>query len=164
MAFGFIGDAYNAVAGKTDVHRGEGPQRQARQSQRAVGGRLYDMAFNGTGPSSAQALVDRNRSQNAAQQVGMAKTLGGDPALANRLAAEGIAKGNAEASYQGALIRNQEQQQAMQSYLQNLAAMRGQDVNVYGQQLQANQQNTANEKEFIGGLINKGASAIGGMF
>lgn len=162
--FGFIGDAYRALSGQTDVHRSEGPQRQARGQQQDANGVLQNWAFNGAGPSSAQALVDRNRAENAAQQVGMAKTLGGDPALANRMASEGIGRGASEATYQGALVRNQEQQQAMQNYLNNLATMRGQDVSVYGQQLQANTTNAANQQQFLGNLINKGASAIGGFF
>lgn len=163
--FGPIGDFYSkTLTGQTDPNRRTGNINQSRGMQREGLGTVGDWAFTGTGPSQAQGLVQRNRAEGAAQQVGMAKTMGGDPALANRNAAEGIARGNAEASFQGAQLRAQEQQQAMSNYLQGVQAMREQDQGLYNTQIGVDQQNAANRQSFWGNAINTGASAIGGFF
>lgn len=160
-----VGDFYSqTLTGQVDPNRRTGKEKSARKMQKQGLQTVGNWAFTGEGPSAAQEMVQHNRSANAANQIGMAKTMGGDPALANRMASTGIAQGNADAAFQGSVLRSQEQQQAMQNYLQGVQAMRQQDLQKYQAQIGVDQQNAANRKEFVGGLINKGASAIGGVF
>lgn len=118
----------------------------------------------GKGPSQAQALLSHANAENAANQIGYAKTLGGDPALANRIAAEGVVKGNLENSHQAALLRSQEMQQAQEAYTGQLNAERGANAGFYGQQMQREGQNNATKQAWQGQLFQAGAKAgAGGM-
>lgn len=162
--YGLLMSGYNALSGQTDPMPDQKQQRQSRHQQQIALGTVGNWAMTGQGPSAAQNMVERNRAENAAQQVGMAKTMGGDPSLANRNAQEGIARGAADASYQGAVLRSQEQQQQMQNYLTGLNQLRQGDIDVYGNTLAARQQNAANKQQFWGGIMDKAGMAIGGMF
>lgn len=155
---------YDTLTGQTDPTQGQGQQRQVRGKQMEGLDTLGNWAMTGNGPSGAQAMVQRNRAENAATQIGTAKTMGGDPALANRMASEGIARGSAEASFQGAQLKAAEQQSAMDQYIRGLEGARGQDIDVYGTETAARQQNAANKKQFWGDMISYAAGGVGGIF
>lgn len=159
MAEGF----WNSVSGQQNPNNVPNLQAEPRADQRAGEKTLGTWAMTGEGPSAAQELISRNRAENAAQQVGMAKSMGGDPALANRNAAEGIARGSSEAAFQGSIMRSQEQQQAMQNYMDSLHATRAQDLGYQGALWNIDAQNAANEQGLWLSLLNTGAKAAGGM-
>ncbi len=156
---GFMG---NSLSAQTSPYYGEGQANQAYAVQGDALGMMRAGAM-GQGPSAAQQMVERNRSQNAAQAVGMAKSMGGDPGLANRNMTNQIARGNADASYQGALLRAQEQQAAQQAYLQGATAARGQGIELAGQRKNMAGQNASNRAGFLGGMLNMGGGLIGGF-
>jgi len=158
MAKGF----WNSVTGQYDPNSVPNLQNDTRNQQVGAERVVGDWALTGKGPSAAQELVARNRAEGAATQVGMAKSLGGDPALANRNAAEGIARGNAEASFQGSLLRSQEQQQAMQNYLDSLHATRAQDLGYQNALWGIGSQNAANEQAMWMSLLSSAGKAAGG--
>lgn len=138
-------------------------EKQVRQMQMANLERLRANAAGG-GASVADRMVEHNRAENAAHQVGMAKTLGGDPALANRLAAEGIARGNAEAAYQGQQLRVQEQQFADQLYTQALGQGRAPDAGYTAMVNAANVAEAERRRQQQGQMMNNAAQVVGGFF
>lgn len=158
---GFLGGALSGTA-DVDQYAARSNAIGARQTQNAD--MLGQWARTGQGPSAAQAMVQRNRAENAAQQVGMAKTMGGDNALANRAASEGITQGNAEAAYQGQQLRAQEQQAVMQQYTQALASQRAAEVAQYQAQLGVSQKNAENRAQFLGGMMSGAGGMMGGFF
>jgi hypothetical protein len=145
---------HNMYAARESIHSGE----QSR-ALRQVG----EWGLTGTGPSAAQRLIEMNREQNAANMIGSAKSMpGGNPALANQVAAEGIARGNASATLQGAQMRSAEQQAMIGNYLTGIQAARETDAELYKTRLEANQKNTAGKQAFIGGIMSGGAGILGG--
>lgn len=158
---GLTGDSLSA---QTDPWYGAQQQGLSRVDQSATIDLNKRWAETGQGPSNAQALVERNRTDNAARAMGMAKSMpGGDSVLANRQAQEAIAQGDQSATFQGALLRNQEQQQAMNNLIAQENARRAQDMALYQQLQQGKQANAENRAGFLSGLLNMGGGAGGGM-
>lgn len=152
---GFFGGEEEAVMSEEE--------KQIRQMQMANLQRLQSQAQGG-GTSAAQKMVEHNRAENAARQVGTAKALGGDPALANRMAAEGIARGNAEAAYQGEILRAQEQQAAQQAYSQALGQARSPDANFSSTQTAVNLEEAERKRQLYGQMLNNAGQIAGGFF
>jgi hypothetical protein len=118
----------------------------------------------GMGPSAAQGMIEKNRADNAARAMGQAKSMpGGDHVLANRAAADAIAQGNQEATWQGATLRAQEQQAAQQQLGGALNDNRGQDIDLYKMRQDINAKNKEKESEMLGGLLNMGGGMAGGL-
>ncbi len=158
---GLSGDSLSA---QTDPWYGAQQQGLSRVDQSDTIATNKRWAETGEGPSNAQALVEKNRTDNAARSMGMAKSMpGGDSVLANRQAQEAIAQGDQGATFQGALLRNQEQQQAMNNLIAQENARRAQDMALYQQLQQGKQANAENRAGFLSGLLNMGGSAGGGM-
>lgn len=160
-----LGSFWQDMTGQTNPRNtySREQDKAALQQQQALDV-VGNWGLNGTGPSAAQRLVEMNREQNAANMIGSAKSMpGGNPALANQLASEGIGRGNAAATLQGAQLRSQEQQAAMQNYLTGLGQMRQQDIDMYGRLLGAEQQNTAGRQAAIGGMMNPIGGMLGGI-
>lgn len=168
--FGDIGDwaggAWDTLTGQYDPAQVPNIQAEPRADQRGAEKTLGNWAMTGQGPSAAQDIIENNRAQNAATQIGAAKSMGGDPALANRNAANAIANGNAAATYQGTVLRAQEQQQAMQNYLDSLHATRAQDIGYQGALWGIGQSNAEKEgdawQNLLKGIGSGGASFITG--
>lgn len=156
---GFLGPA---LSGAVDPERYAIEEAQTRAKLGQFTHQIGEWARTGQGPSAAQAMVAHNRGENAATQVGMAKTMGGDNALANRIAAEGVTRGNLESSYQGQVLRSQEQQAMIDQYLRVMDMQRARDIDMYN----AKQGNATHSAErnanFYGGMLNEGAKVAGG--
>jgi len=163
---GWAGGAWDTLTGQYHASDVPNLQAQPRADQRAAESTLGNWAMTGQGPSAAQDIIENNRAQNAATQIGAAKSMGGDPALANRNAANAIANGNAAATYQGTVLRAQEQQQAMQNYLDSLHATRAQDLGYQGALWGIGQSNAEKEgdawQNLLKGIGSGGASFITG--
>lgn len=163
----WAGGAWDSLTGQYDPSSVPDLQAQTRGDQRLAQGQLQGWAFTGQGPSAAQSMIEHNRAANAGMNIGAAKSMGGDPALANRNAANAIAQGNAAATYQGGIIRATEQQQAMQNYLNSLNATRAQDMNYQNAMYGIGQGNAANEQQawmsLLGGLGKAAGGAATGM-
>ncbi len=158
---GMLGGTMSA---QTDPNQFNRDQAAARAMQMQNAQALQRWAYTGEGPSQAQAMLEKNRADNAARMVGMAKSMpGGDTVLANRQASEGIAQGNANAAYQAALTRSAEQQAAMAALQNQENQIRGTDVNVQGQKLGVEQENKKNRTGFLSGMLSMGGGAGGGM-
>jgi hypothetical protein len=161
--FGNIWDHMTGQTSTDNVYSADVRTRSGQQS--AALGQVGHWGMTGQGPSAAQQLVEMNRSQNAANMIGSAKSMpGGNPALSNQLASEGIARGNAAATLQGAQIRSAEQQAMIQNYLTGLQSAREADAQMYQTKLQGEQQTTAGKQGFIGGLFSGAGGMMGGMF
>ncbi len=159
------GDIFQDLKGQTSS-KNQYSDWQADRAAKQTG--MLDMtqhwAQTGQGPSAAQQLVQMNRSQNAANMIGSAKSMpGGNPALSNQLAAEGIARGNAAATLQGAQIRSQEQQAMIDNTMTGLQQARQADIDMYRAKLENEQKNTAGRQGFIGSIMG-GFGGMGGMF
>ncbi len=139
-------------------------EKQVRQMQLANLQRLQTQAAGQGSPSSAERMVEHTRAENAASALGMAKTIGGDPALANRLAADAITRGNAEASYQGGLIRSQEQQAAQQLYTQALGQGRSPDASYTQHMNVMNAAEAERRRQMYGSMLNNAGQVVGGFF
>lgn len=160
--FGNIFDNMTGQTSTSNIHsRNQGLARgMQNKGLQTVG----HWGLTGQGPSAAQGLVEMNRAQNAANMVGSAKSMpGGNPALSNQLAAEGVARGNAAATLQGAQIRSQEQQAMINTFLTGTQGMRDSDIEMYNARLAADQKNTAGKQGFIGGLMGGGGGMLGGI-
>jgi hypothetical protein len=158
------GDLMGDLQGQTNPNLYDGTQRGRSQQQGAFLGKVGNWAMTGQGPSAAQQLVEMNRQQNAANMIGSAKSMpGGNPALANQLASEGIGRGNAAATLQGAQIRSAEQQAMINNWLTGQQAARDADIRVQELKLGAAQKNTEGRQGFLGGLMSGGGGALGGM-
>lgn len=158
----WVGGAWDSLTGQYDPNSVPNLQEHEMRLQHEAQGKLKDWAFTGNGPSVAQTMLDHNRALNTANQIGAAKSMGGDPALANRMAAEGITQGNAQATYQGTLLRSQEQQQAMENYLNQLNATRAQDLGYQNAMWNIGQGNAGRAQDAYLGLVSGGASLAGG--
>lgn len=164
--FGGFGNIWDSMTGQTDPDNRFSNSQTNRSKKQAVAlGTVGDWALTGNGPSAAQGLLDQNRAQNAAQMISASKSMpgGGNPALANQMASEGIARQNAAATASAATLRAQEQQQMMQNYLASLQAAREADINMYGKSKAVDVQNTENKQGFLGGLMGGGGGMIGGI-
>mgnify|MGYP001033298388 CR=1 FL=1 len=139
-------------------------EKQIRRMQLANLQRLEQRAAGRGIPSAAEQMVQHNRAENAGRQMSFAKSLGGDPALANRLASEGVARGNAEASYQGAQIRAQEQQAAQAAYNQALGQARGPDASFSATQTGVNLAEKERQRKMYGDMLNNAGQVVGGFF
>lgn len=139
-------------------------EKQIRMMQLANLQRLQQQAAGNGIPSAAEQMVQHNRGENAARQMSFAKSMGGDPALANRLASEGVARGNAEASYQGAQIRSQEQQQAQAAYNQALGQARSPDANFSTVQTGVGLAEKERQRKMYGEMMNNAGQVAGGFF
>jgi hypothetical protein len=159
----WVGGAWDTLTGQYDPSSVPNDQKWEADRQRGNAALLGKWATTGEGPSQAQALLDRNRGINAATQLGAAKSLGGDPALANRNAAEAISRGNADATFQSGIIRTQEQQQAMQNYINALNATRAQDLGYQNALWNIGQGNAQRSQDFWQGILTGGAKWAGGM-
>jgi hypothetical protein len=158
---GMMGDSMSA---QTNPYAHGEAQREMRLAQGANAQTLGRWANTGEGPSNAQAMIDKNRADNAARMVGAAKSMpGGDNVLANRQAMEGIAQGSQAATYQGAMIRNQEQMQAMMAYQNQMNQARQADVEMAKARLQVDQENKKNRAGFLSGMLNMGGGMTGGL-
>lgn len=156
---GFMG---NDLSAQSDPYFGERGQTESRGLQGNTF-RMANMAAQGRGPSAAQQMVEQNRAQNANRAIGMAKSMGGDPGLANRMASEQIQAGNAQASYQGAVLRAREQQEGMALAAQQANAMRGDDVQMAQMRKEADQANKENRAAFLGGMFDSAGSMMGAL-
>jgi hypothetical protein len=163
-AIGAIGGGLiGGFLGGTDEAEMSPEERQARQMQLAHISRLQASA-NGGPNVATERMVEHNRAENAASQVGYAKTLGGDPALANRMAAEGIARGNAESAYQGQQLAAQEQHANQQLLAQTLNNLRAADAGNASIQTAVHQANLDKERAMYGSMMNNAAGTVGGFF
>jgi len=120
------------------INRGE--DQQVRSSQMGLIEALQGQA-NGTAPSLAEQQLKRSNEQTIASQMAQAASArGGNPAMAQRMAAQNIAGLQADAAGRAAELRIQEQTAARQQLTQALDSTRGQDVTVASQQAQLAQQ------------------------
>jgi hypothetical protein len=162
---GGFGDIFSHMTGQTSTQNQYSDWQADSAAKQSKGlSQIGNWALTGEGPSAAQSLVQMNREQNAANMIGSAKSMpGGNPALSNQLAAEGISRGNAAATLQGAQIRSAEQQAMIDNYMTGLQAKRGQDIQMYEAKLAAEQKNTAGKQGFIGGILSGAGGGFGGM-
>jgi hypothetical protein len=100
---------------------------QARAQQMALANALQGQAY-GTAPSIAQAQLQAGTDANIAQQMAMAQSGRGNPALAQRLAMQNAAGAQQTMAQQATLARLQEQQQAQQNLANLLSGTRSQDL------------------------------------
>lgn len=115
------------------------PQEQFRQGQVGLVGQLQQQAA-GQGPSVAQAQYAQAADRGLKQQLALAASQGGNPALAARQAAMGAANINQDLAGQAAVARMQEQQAAQQALGQQLAVARQGDIGLATDQAQLAQQ------------------------
>lgn len=161
---GGLGGIMDNMQGVVNPQADQSREVEMRDQQMREQGVLSNWAMTGNGPSAAQRLLEANRSQNAAQQIGMAKSMpGGNPALANQLASEGIARGSAQATINAAQLRAQEQQMAMQQIMAARQGTRETDVDMYRSKQAVNMHNQDNRKSFIGGLMGGAGGMMGGL-
>lgn len=161
---GGLGGIMDNMQGVTDAGGWWAQQNDARRRQEQDTNVVRNWALTGQGPSAAQQMVNANRAQNAAQMVGAAKSMpGGNPALANQMAAEGIARGNSQATLQGAQLRAQEQQEQMKNLLATEQAQRETSLDAYKARQAVDINNQENRKSFIGGLMSGGGGLMGGF-
>lgn len=130
---------------------------------RDISNTLKTWALTGQGPSAAQEMVAQERNKNIAAAQSMAKsTPGVSHAGQQRLAQMGASRSIAEASSKGAVLRAQEQQQAMQNNLDQYRTM----AQAYADAMRANAQvaaeNASTKRGIIGGFV-KGATGILGL-
>lgn len=104
-----------------------GQSDQVRQQQMALAQALQGQAA-GTAPSIAQNQLQAGTDANIAQQMAMAQSGRGNPALAQRLAMTGGADAQQAMAGQASLARLQEQQGAQNLLSSILSGTRGQDI------------------------------------
>lgn len=161
---GFGGGLWDTLSGQTKT---EGFFGDANQ----IGGRmaqnddvLQNWAQTGNGPSAAQNLLARNRSEGQQRALANAKSMGaGNPALTAQLANRQQAQVSADSALQSSTLRAQEQQNAMQAYQQAMQVRRQQSIDQQKAVLDAEQKNSENNSGFIGGLLSGGMKSMGGM-
>jgi len=116
-----------------------GAANQARGLQTALGSQLL-AASQGQGPSAAQAQMTKATDAAVAQQLGLAASSRGNPAIALRNAAANTAQITQGAATDSSILRAQEIQNA-QGQLGALSTnLRGQDIGLATDQAQLNQQ------------------------
>jgi len=160
---GSLLDTLSGAGVRSDRHFGL--QNQVRNSQVQGLNTVGNWALNGTGPSQAQSLLTQAREQNNASAGGMAKVIaGGNPALQASLTSNMLAKQNAATGYQASQLRAQEQQQAMQQYLQGLQAAREADIDVGKARTAIDVHNADARGAFFSGLMGGLGGAAGRLF
>lgn len=100
---------------------------QVRAQQLALANALQGQAY-GTSPSIAEAQLQAGTDANIAQQMALAKSGQGNPALAQRLAMQNAGQAQQTMAQQATLARLQEQQQAQQNLANLLSGTRTQDL------------------------------------
>jgi hypothetical protein len=115
-------------------------QAQARAAQQGLLAQFQAQA-SGQGPSLAQMQLQQATDRNAANAMGLiASQRGLNPGLAARLAGQNAANINQQAAGQSAMARLAEQYQAQQGLAGLSGQMRGQDLELAGQNAQLAQQ------------------------
>lgn len=102
---------------------------------------LLDMlsaSARGEGPSVAEMQLQQGQARNVAAGQAMAASQAGvNPALAQRNAMQGVGQSNMATNQQAAMLRAQEMERSRAAYGQQLGAVRGQDMSIEQQNLQA---------------------------
>jgi hypothetical protein len=161
---GFGGGLWDTLSGQTDTGDYFGGANEAEVRMKQNEGVLQNWAQTGNGPSAAQNLLARNRSEGQMRALGNAKAMGaGNPALTAQLANRQQAQVSADSGLQSATLRSQEQQNAMQAYQNALQTRRQQSIDQDRIKLEAEQKNAENNSGFIGSLLSGAGGAMGGM-
>lgn len=161
---GFGGGLWDTLSGQTDPNARYGDEAQTRKQQVANDQTLGQWAYSGNGPSAAQGILERNRSEGQGRALANAKALaGGNAALGATLANRQQAQVSADAGYQAAQIRAQEQQNAMQAYQNALQMRRQQDQQKAEAQMAEDRANAEKNSGFIGDTLSNFGGAIGGL-
>lgn len=134
---------------------------QARDQQSQLSQLLFQQA-NGGGPQLAAAQERAATDRNIAQAYAMAQANPYDPGAA-RNAANNVAMANQDAAQQSAQLQMQQQLAAQGQLGGVLGAMRGQDINVGGQQLGANMSQQQLDQNSYYGTANNGMKVVGGV-
>lgn len=160
---GFGGGLWDTMSGQIDPNARFGDANAARKDQLANEGTLQQWSA-GNGPSAAQSLLDRNRAVGQDRAISNAKAgAGGNTALQATLANRQQAQVAADAGFQGAQIRSQEQQQAMQQYQNALNMRRQQDIAIAQAKMEQDQKNAEKNSGFIGDVMSGIGGGIGGL-
>ena len=161
---GFGGGLFDTLSGRANPDpRFAGAEQQGQRMEQNAN-TLQNWAYSGNGPSAAQALLERNRSEGQGRAISNAKSLaGGNPALAAQLANRQQAQASADAGFQSATLRAQEQQQAMQAYQAALERRRQQDIDIAKAKAEADQKNAEKGSGFIGSIMSNFGGGLGGM-
>jgi len=161
---GFGGGLWDTLSGQTDTGKFFGESNDVAQRQAQNEGVLQNWAQTGNGPSAAQGLLERNRSEGQQRALSNAKAMGaGNPALAAQLANRQQSQVSADSALQSSTLRAQEQQNAMQAYQQALQARRQAAIDQDRAKLEAEQKNAENNSGFIGSLLSGAGGAMGGI-
>jgi hypothetical protein len=161
---GFGGGLWDTLSGQTDTGQSFGDANQTGARMQQNEGMLQNWAQTGNGPSAAQSLLARNRSEGQMRALGNAKAMGaGNPALTAQLANRQQAQVSADSGLQSATLRSQEQQNAMQAYQNALQVRRQQSIDQEKARLEIEQKNAENNSGFIGSLLSGAGGAMGGM-
>lgn len=161
---GFGGGLWDTLSGQTDTGQyfGDANQIGARMEQNE--NVLQNWAQTGNGPSAAQGLLARNRSEGQQRALSNAKSMGaGNPALTAQLANRQQSQVSADSALQSSTLRAQEQQNAMQAYQQAMQVRRQQSIDQQKAVLEAEQKNSENNSGFIGSLLSGVGGGMGGM-
>lgn len=164
---GFGGGLFNTLSGaaSTDSRFGQGSGVHAdAQRMDQNQNMLQQWAQTGNGPSAAQGLLERNRSEGQQRALSNAKSMGGgNAALTAQLANRQQSQGAADAALQSSTLRAQEQQNAMTAYQQALQTRRQQDIDIAKAQVDADQKNAEKKSGFIGSTLSSIGGGMGGM-
>lgn len=122
-----------------------------------------DRWADGNGPSAAQDLLQRNRSEGQQRALAYAKaTSGGNPALAAQMANRQQWQASADAGLQSATLRAQEQQNAMQAYTQALQTRRQQSIDQGRAEMEGDLKNAEAKSGMIGSIMSGVGGFLGG--
>lgn len=108
-------------------------ENEARAQQQAFAEALLAQAQGRAGPSAAEVQMQRGLDSSVQNAMAMAAAQRGNPLLAQRQAQQAAGQMSADVAGQTAALRAQEQLAAQQLYQQQLAGMRGMDLQ--GQQM-----------------------------
>ncbi len=162
---GFGGGLWDTLSGQTDTSQYFGESNDVAKAQAGNEQMLGNWAYSGKGPSAAQDLLARNRSEGQMRALSNAKSMGaGNPALTAQLANRQQSQVSADSALQSSTLRAQEQQNAMQAYQNALQTRRQQAIDQDKARLEAEQKNAENNSGFIGSLMSGAGGAMGGMF
>jgi hypothetical protein len=161
---GFGGGLWNNLSGQSDPGARYGGVNEITTPMKENEARLKDWAYTGNGPSAAQDLLERNRSEGQQRALASAKSAaGGNPMLAGILANRQQAQVSADTGLQSATLRAQEQQNAMQAYQAALERRRQQNIEVAKAQNEQAAKNAENNSSFIGSLLGGAGNIMGGF-